>query len=701
MSFNIRQLDKLDYDDVEPILPAYIDAILDEFVTSKVGQVYVKGHPEGGGWIGTFIEIGYMYGELTLPKMTKGAVQELMEYTLPRKITLMDPSEVEDAIPELVAFWTFLKEDYKLRSAGAIANYLQSIETKFTDWMFDSARGGLAKSFVTQGMAAGHDMTTEEGLQAFQEEYNQGIRSGKSPSLPMPNMLMPPETASATIPMTEPPADVRALFEMMGMELPEAGSQVDPASFLEQVLNATKQLGTLLGQDTENDPDITELEQLLAGVSGEGLIETITLSPPEPLAEELVATLKAQTISNSEPGTIVQDFQTLLESIGTEWLSVSGKRQQIPAKLLEEINQTLTNPIKIALKRPQQQSYPPIHGLYLLLRATGLATVLSKGKQHCLQLNSALYEDWQQLSPTEKYCTLLEAWMVRAHGDMLSEDRTSVMSVGDHCLRTWPMLARQKKQSYENYDHQQNLKYSPGYYNVALMALFGFIKIVDGKPTKGKGWRVRSVEVLPFGAAMMTLLARAYAENDFYWISFEENELPFDELLEYLQPYFPEWKNTLPGIEVAFTPERHIFKVSLGKIWRRIAVSGEAPLSYLGDLILSSVNFDSDHLDCFTYRNVLGRQVQVVHPYMDEGELFTDEVTVGSLPLVVGSTLEYLFDFGDRWEFQLQLEKIEPAPAQGFAKVKTKKRGKAKKVSIGEIIEAHGEAPEQYPDGDW
>ena len=210
MSFNIRQLDKLDYDDVEPILPAYIDAILDEFVTSKVGQVYVKGHPEGGGWIGTFIEIGYMYGELTLPKMTKGAVQELMEYTLPRKITLMDPSEVEDAIPELVAFWTFLKEDYKLRSAGAIANYLQSIETKFTDWMFDSARGGLAKSFVTQGMAAGHDMTTEEGLQAFQEEYNQGIRSGKSPSLPMPNMLMPPEAASATIPMTEPPADVRA-----------------------------------------------------------------------------------------------------------------------------------------------------------------------------------------------------------------------------------------------------------------------------------------------------------------------------------------------------------------------------------------------------------------------------------------------------------------------------------------------------------
>ncbi|MEO0886515.1 MAG: hypothetical protein AAFY54_11340, partial [Cyanobacteria bacterium J06648_10] len=108
MPFNIRQLDKLDYDDVEPILPDYIDAALDEFVTSKVGQAYVKKHPEGGGWIGTFIEMGYFYGELTLPRMTKGAVQQLMEYTLPRKITLMDRSEAADAIPELVAFWTFL-----------------------------------------------------------------------------------------------------------------------------------------------------------------------------------------------------------------------------------------------------------------------------------------------------------------------------------------------------------------------------------------------------------------------------------------------------------------------------------------------------------------------------------------------------------------------------------------------------------------
>ena len=139
-----------------------------------------------------------------------------------------------------------------------------------------------------------------------------------------------------------------------------------------------------------------------------------------------------------------------------------------------------------------------------------------------------------------------------------------------------------------------------------------------------------------------------------------------------------------------FTPGRHIFKVSLGKIWRRIAISGEASLAYLADLIRSSVNFDDDHLDCFTYKNTSGRQVQVMHPYMNDGELFTDEVTVGSLPLVVGSTLEYLFDFGDCWKFQVQLEAIEAEPTLVIARVKaTMKRRKAAKEPMGEVLEAH------------
>jgi hypothetical protein len=107
--------------------------------------------------------------------MTKGDVQIVMEHLLPRKITLRDREDAKDTIPELVAFWNFLKREYNLHHAGAIVTYLASIESKFADWMFDPARGGIAKNFVISGIQAGFDMTTEEGLNAFQIAYNQQL----------------------------------------------------------------------------------------------------------------------------------------------------------------------------------------------------------------------------------------------------------------------------------------------------------------------------------------------------------------------------------------------------------------------------------------------------------------------------------------------------------------------------------------------
>ncbi|MDZ4877368.1 MAG: hypothetical protein CLLPBCKN_006803 [Chroococcidiopsis cubana SAG 39.79] len=177
MPFNIRQLDRLSYDDVEPILDNYISGAIEQFVNSPEGEAHLKNYPEGGGWIGTFIEMGYNYGETTLPKMTKGNVQTLMEYTLPRKVTIFDPAEAEDAIPELVAFWQFLQREYNLRSAKAIVKYLESLASQFPNMMSDPSRGGIAKAFMMMGDQAGFDMTAPEGIQAFQQQYNASLKS--------------------------------------------------------------------------------------------------------------------------------------------------------------------------------------------------------------------------------------------------------------------------------------------------------------------------------------------------------------------------------------------------------------------------------------------------------------------------------------------------------------------------------------------
>jgi hypothetical protein len=496
MVFDIRVLDNLSYDEVEPLLEDYIEDAIDQFVESETGRAHVEAYPTGGYWIDSFIEMAYLYGGFTLPKMTKADVQQVMEYIFPRKLTLLDRSEADDAIPELVAFWTFLKQDYKLRSAGAIAKYLLSIQNKFSDWMFDPARGGMTKNFMLQGMEAGYDMTAQDGREAFQEIFNQQMQANPQTS--------PFLSLSASVPMTAPPPDVKQMLDLLGIDLPAVGQPVNPAALLQQIMTKIERIETVLEEDGDEgedadgtaEPPDPFLRSLRSQIDAEMAREKSLPS------EEQIALLAAQTITETEPGTILQDFQTVLDFIGEKGITISGKRHQISFNLLAALNQRLSHPIEIALQRPQQKSYPQIHGLYLLLRATGIARIVAKGKQYRLMLNPPIYESWQQLNPTERYCTLLEAWLVRGHGELLGEDPNS-FNEGTRCLRDWQTIAAQKKHAYAKYTDQDLLARCPGLHNVALMELFGLLAITSGKPVAGKGWRIRSIAALPWGKALM------------------------------------------------------------------------------------------------------------------------------------------------------------------------------------------------------
>ena len=176
MTFDIHQLDNLEYEDAEPLIEDYIQEVVQQFAMSPEGQAYAEDYPDLGGWIRPFIELGYNYEGFTLPNMTVGNVEFLMESLLPRKIMVLDASEAEDAIPELAAFWSFLRREYNLRNAESIVAYLLSIKKQFCNWMVDPANGGMAKNFIMSGMEAGFDMTTQEGLDAFQQAYNAQLR---------------------------------------------------------------------------------------------------------------------------------------------------------------------------------------------------------------------------------------------------------------------------------------------------------------------------------------------------------------------------------------------------------------------------------------------------------------------------------------------------------------------------------------------
>ena len=122
-------------------------------------------------------------------------------------------------------------------------------------------------------------------------------------------------------------------------------------------------------------------------------------------------------------------------------------------------------------------------------------------------------------------------------------------------------------------------------------------------------------------------------------------------------------------------------------MWRRIGIPADATLEQLASGIVDAVEFDHDHLHMFTYRNRFGVEERIFHPFMDEGP-WTNEMLVGDTPLKIGQAMTFLFDFGDQWEFEVALERVDPATA----------------LKKPVVLEAEGEPPEQYPvwDGeDW
>jgi len=358
---------------------------------------------------------------------------------------------------------------------------------------------------------------------------------------------------------------------------------------------------------------------------------------------------------------------------------------QLPNRVLPEINARLAHPLQLGLKRPRQKSYPHIQGLYLLARASGLTGVGGTGKKPLLSVDNAIYSVWECLNPTERYGTLLETWLLRGRPEIVREPGSRLFSVSENFtdwLRFSSGIPDEGVQVAGDNDTENRLRYIPGWHPLALLELFGLIRVRHGSPEPGKGWRIERIDRTRLGDALLALLLPEFLGDSGGISELDELEgnVPVGVLQPVFRPYFPEWKSNLSLPEWAFREGTHIFKVSLGGIWLRIAVSADDVLDALAYAILNAVEFDHDHLYEFSYRNRFGALEEVYHPFMDE-EPRTDEVRIGDVPLRVGGTMTYLFDFGDDWRFDVTLDQVDTERV----------------VKNPVILEVHGEPPEQYP----
>jgi hypothetical protein len=397
-------------------------------------------------------------------------------------------------------------------------------------------------------------------------------------------------------------------------------------------------------------------------------------------------TLRSLEVSEHGPGTILRDFEALLSFVRARELSVSKTYQLLPIKVLPEINARLAQPVELGLKRPNLKSYPHIMGLYLLLRASGLGRIDGTPSRPVLFIDPAVYDSWTSLNPTERYFTLLETWLLRGQPEIVGERASGFHFIGSYFWECAILLQIAEGVGLDIGDDDRAewyYRYRPGLYGVALLELFGFLSIVHGPPQEGEGWQMEHVTSTPPGTALFALLGKELFSDFDKMLELEETALEsFGALRPVVQPYFPVWQNNLSLPAHAFRAGVYVFKVSLGRdLWRRIAIPGALPLEDLAETIIGAFQFTYDHLYQFSYRNRFGVETHANHLYMDDGP-WASEVRVGDIPLQEGQSMTYLYDFGDRWEFDVTLERVDPPD---------------RAMKEPAILDARGEAPEQYP----
>ena len=146
-----------------------------------------------------------------------------------------------------------------------------------------------------------------------------------------------------------------------------------------------------------------------------------------------------------------------------------------------------------------------------------------------------------------------------------------------------------------------------------------------------------------------------------------------------LQPYMAQWQRTLRLPTWEPRSGAHQFDVRVHDFQGRLAMPATATLDSLARAILRLLKFDQDHLYEFVYEDRFGSQAVVHHPLLDEGP-WTNDVTVGQLPLAVGQTMTFIYDFGDWWEIEVTLRAVDPAMA----------------IKEATVLEERGTPPAQY-----
>lgn len=405
-------------------------------------------------------------------------------------------------------------------------------------------------------------------------------------------------------------------------------------------------------------------------------------------------------------GSIIHDFERVLEYIGPNGVPVSPKTSEFAIATLPEINACLAEPGRIGLARGRQVSYPHANGLHMLLRTSRMGKIDRGNTKPRMIIDPIRLERWHTLNRTERYFALLEAWwsFLPMEGSQRMFLPAHAVGYRNGLLKHLTLKGMCPQESPRLLDPYFNLL---GMSEIALMQMFGMLHIHQGKTVPGEGWQIRRMAATRWGMITCGSYRAAHVRDLFLENFFtpdsegtaeeeaeecaeeaskdEDEMLPFHIWANEINSYFPDWQKGLwpQELEQQVCSQGSLtFKVSLNKdVWRRIAMPAQCTFADLAMFIIHAFKFGSDHLYQFIYQDEYGvKRLLDDHRGDDCMDEFADAVELGETNLAPRQKIEFSYDFGDNWRFQVLVEKVDQTAV----------------LDQPAVVESYGKAPKQY-----
>jgi len=379
---------------------------------------------------------------------------------------------------------------------------------------------------------------------------------------------------------------------------------------------------------------------------------------------------------------ILQDFEIFLDYISFSGIEISKKNHRICTEAVTELNKKISKNLKLDLKQHNQSSYPHISSLILLYRATGFGEIKLVNDKFVLTINEDMHKQWRNLNETEKYFNLFITWICNGVPSIIGIEADFFLS-SNNLLQ----FMTGKHPDYIIQSETKSLKsvnYSVGTHNLTLLDMFGFVEIIDNSNELSNKWEIKELKFTQLGIYIFKLIKemlKKKSNEEFYSRATTPISIK-NSLQKTLKSLFKEYKSDMQ-LPIRIEIENDlVFKVRLGRVWRKISVPSNYSLNNFCDYIIDCFEFDHTHLYQISTKNRFGYIETYTHPEIDDdfyGNPNSADYTLKSLHINAGTILDFTYDFGDNWQFEIFCEKVDT--------VLSKKP---------RVIEKKGKTPEQY-----